>query len=135
MEGISSYVNKHVSLIWILELCSVLGLTLATEYGVVIDAGSSGSRVRLYQWSKRTSPDRLPVFNEFFSKKVEPGISDFKGDKLDGLEDYLKLLVEAATGEIPGDHIKDTSLFLMATAGRALTNRALTCPLIACGLT
>ena len=33
----------------------------AAEYGVVIDAGSSGNRVYVYTWSQRSHPDELPT--------------------------------------------------------------------------
>jgi apyrase len=89
-----------------------------TSYGVIIDAGSSGSRVRLYRWTPRLSHDKLPKFNEFFNKKKEPGISEFKKDNLMGLGPYLTELVDAAKERIPETAHGHTSIFLMATAGR-----------------
>ena len=41
------------------------------EYGVVIDAGSSGSRVRVYSWTPRANVDEVPDdLSEIFNFKV-----------------------------------------------------------------
>ena len=34
------------------------------EYGVVVDAGSSGSRARVYSWPKQTEPNLVPDIEE-----------------------------------------------------------------------
>ena len=34
------------------------------EYGVVVDAGSSGSRARVYSWPTRTDPKIVPNITE-----------------------------------------------------------------------
>ena len=34
------------------------------EYGVVVDAGSSGSRARVYEWPKRTDQNTVPNITE-----------------------------------------------------------------------
>ena len=86
-------------------------------YGVVIDAGSSGSRVRIYSWPPRTDRLSLPKFEEIHSRKVAPGISDF-GNDIDGLKDYIAPLLEEAKKTVPVDKRPGTSLYLMATAGQ-----------------
>lgn len=102
------------------------------DYGVMIDAGSSGTRTFVYSWqhreldakSKQLGPLSRPVTQEGWSKKLPIPISDF-GDKPEKVSELLaqtvsfakdKLLeigiTEAALAEVP--------IFLGATAGARL---------------
>ncbi len=89
------------------------------QYGVVIDAGSSGSRVRVYGYI-RQQMDKLPSFGEAFSYRVKPGISSFNSDKtpLSGLDNYFNTLLDKAKDFVPEVQIYDTPIYVMATAGR-----------------
>ncbi|GAA6034814.1 hypothetical protein JCM8097_009312 [Rhodosporidiobolus ruineniae] len=106
------------------------------EYGVVIDAGSSGSRIQIYSWvqpeiarqqrkQKGLSIDVLSKVEkgveegEGWHLKAEPGISTF-GDNPQGVADYLRPLIEHAASVIPADQLPHTPIYLLATAGMRL---------------
>lgn len=56
-----------------------------TTFGILIDAGSTGSRVHIYQWVKRDfrtlpPPLTLPLTSERWTERIRPGLSDFNDD-------------------------------------------------------
>ncbi|RPD66533.1 hypothetical protein L226DRAFT_500997 [Lentinus tigrinus ALCF2SS1-7] len=104
------------------------------RFGIVIDAGSSGSRLQIYSWKdartvrQEQGPDALRSLphvgkgtenGEEWSIKVEPGLSTF-GDDPDGIGPYLVPLLEHARTHIPPSLQPETPLFLLATAGMRL---------------
>ncbi|KAF8251632.1 hypothetical protein K440DRAFT_579151 [Wilcoxina mikolae CBS 423.85] len=101
------------------------------RYGVVLDAGSSGTRLHIYRWDdpiharKHASPEKLRSIPNIktkkkWTKKVKPGVSTFH-DKPDAVgHDHLAPLFEHALKEIPKSEIPNTPLFLLATAGMRL---------------
>ncbi|KAK3053694.1 Golgi apyrase [Extremus antarcticus] len=105
------------------------------KYGVVLDAGSSGSRVYIYRYKtaeyvkeKEDTKElgRLPKIKtkKSWNFKVKPGISTF-GDKPELVgEEHLKELVAFAEEQVPKDEIENTPIFLLATAGMRLLPKA-----------
>ncbi|GAA5911542.1 hypothetical protein JCM6882_000533 [Rhodosporidiobolus microsporus] len=106
------------------------------QYGVVIDAGSSGSRIQVYSWiapeiarqqrkAKGLSTDVLSKVEkgveegEGWHLKVEPGISTL-GDNPQAVAEYLRPLIEHAASVIPADQLPSTPIYLLATAGMRL---------------
>ncbi|TKA25229.1 hypothetical protein B0A50_05927 [Salinomyces thailandicus] len=105
------------------------------RYGAVIDAGSSGSRVYVYEWLKAEEVkdkakekgsdkklDRLPNVKtkKDWRKKKHPGISTF-GEKPEEVgPEHLKELVDFALEIVPKDEVAQTPIFLLATAGMRL---------------
>ncbi|KIK58158.1 hypothetical protein GYMLUDRAFT_246199 [Collybiopsis luxurians FD-317 M1] len=104
------------------------------HFGIVIDAGSSGSRLQIYSWKNPSlaSTDWSTVFShtlpkvekgtrdgQEWSTKVEPGISTFAENPED-IGSYLRPLLGLARDKIPPSLHKDTPLFLLATAGMRL---------------
>ncbi|KAI8454480.1 ectonucleoside triphosphate diphosphohydrolase 1 [Phakopsora pachyrhizi] len=105
-------------------------------YGIVIDAGSSGSRIQIYSWRssqvesmiRKEAGDPLNVLPRIekgvprgsdWQMKVEPGISSFATHP-DDVGDYLKPLLDHASKVIPPDQIPLTPIYLLATAGMRL---------------
>ena len=90
------------------------------DFGIVIDAGSSGSRVRIYGWMY-TRPGDIPQFREAFNHKVRPGISAFNTPEKDlsELDDYMDNLLQEAKDYIPYSQRERTPIFVMATAGKS----------------
>jgi apyrase len=84
-------------------------------YLLIIDAGSSGSRLYVYK-IKPYMYDDIPEIVQINTKKVEPGISETGTDKLD-------VLIEVANQEVPEEIRKKTKLYVLATAGMRLLNK------------
>ncbi|KAG6914172.1 hypothetical protein DXG01_001958 [Tephrocybe rancida] len=104
------------------------------HFGVVIDAGSSGSRLQIYSWTDPKSISAakgseleftLPKVEKGTEKgedwvtKVEPGISSF-GNKPEDVGKHLQPLLSHARKHIPPSLEKETPIFLLATAGMRL---------------
>ncbi|RUS90479.1 hypothetical protein EGW08_001747 [Elysia chlorotica] len=94
------------------------------HYGIVIDCGSSGSRVYVYYWPQHTGnpKDLLNVQQlndekgEAVVKKVSPGLSSFENNP-EAASDHIKELLLFAAQYVPADKHAETSLYVMATAG------------------
>lgn len=106
----------------------------ARRFGVVIDAGSSGSRLQIYSWKdpgvvlaeqddivRNTLPkvEKGVKAGEDWITKVEPGLSSF-ADNPEGVASYLEPLIQHAQSRIPPSLESETPLFLLATAGMRL---------------
>lgn len=101
------------------------------RYGVVLDAGSSGTRVHVYRWldnavARKLSSDKdvksLPEIKtkQEWTKKIQPGVSSFADrPELIG-PDHLAELLKHAREIVPDDAVRDTPVFLLATAGMRL---------------
>lgn len=97
-----------------------------SQYGVILDAGSSGTRIYIYKWKhpiaavKNASPAelrKLPKVKLKKSKKIHTGIATFADDVASVGRDHLQPLIDTALDEVPSDKIKATPIYLMATAG------------------
>ena len=91
-------------------------------FGLVIDAGSTGSRLHVYRWPERAfdhvpPPATIPIeVNDFEPKKVEPGIDTEEGRK------HLHWLLQNVTNDFKNTGISENRmrkfpLYLKATAG------------------
>lgn len=94
---------------------------------MILDAGSSGTRVHVYRWLNHARArldatphdlQRLPDVHQKkkYTKKIKPGVSTF-GDNPSEAGPYLQELLDHALTIVPADQVKDTPIFLMATAG------------------
>lgn len=89
-------------------------------YGVVLDCGSSGTRVYIYKWIRPTgSKDTIEIDHQYWELKESPGISAFRYDK-QGLNKHLYTLIEYAQKSVPIIFHPETPIFLFATAGMRL---------------
>jgi guanosine-diphosphatase len=80
-------------------------------YSLVIDAGSTGSRVHVYRFSNCNS---LQLTNEVYAH-TKPGLGSFAvpSHAADSLEDLMKVAIQ----NVPTEYRKCTPLTLRATAG------------------
>jgi len=108
------------------------------KYIVIVDAGSSGSRLQVYSWrdlswsrkerlKQKHSLHVLPAIergvpsgsDKPWQIKLEPGLSSFAG-KLPELRTYLKGLLDHASTMVPPKALPHTPIYIHATAGMRL---------------
>lgn len=110
-------------------------LTGIARYGVILDAGSSGTRLHIYKWkdpSRRqldASKDDLASLPEIktkkdWTRKIRPGVSTFGDRPTEVGREYLQTLIDHAMENVPKEKHTDTPVFLMATAGMRLLKPA-----------
>lgn len=88
------------------------------KYGIIFDAGSSGSRIHVYSFYGGGTRGPFKLIKDDLLKK-KPGLSSFKSNpKAAGSS--LDPLLEHALGLIPDEKRATAPVFLMATAGLRL---------------
>ncbi|KAH3663939.1 hypothetical protein WICMUC_005878 [Wickerhamomyces mucosus] len=90
--------------------------TKTPEYVIMIDAGSTGSRIHIYEFDVCYSPPRLN--NEIF-EMLKPGLSSFDTDAI-GAAQSLNPLLTKALESIPDNKKSCTPVAVKATAGLRL---------------
>ncbi|XP_053574098.1 ectonucleoside triphosphate diphosphohydrolase 4 isoform X2 [Bombina bombina] len=99
------------------------------NYGVVVDCGSSGSRIFVYCWPRHNgNPHELLDIKQMRDQnrktvvmKIKPGISDLASTP-EKASDYISPLLNFAGSHIPREKHKETPLYILCTAGlRILT--------------
>ena len=94
--------------------------TTQRQYGVILDAGSSGTRIYVYKWkdpARSFGTHSLPELKLKESKKIHPGVSTFADNVSAVGPDHLQELIDVALDEVPADKVAETPVFLLATAG------------------
>ena len=94
------------------------------QYGVQMDAGSSGTRVYVYKWAERVFHTVPPTLTQIagdplYNHKQEPGISTF-AENPSGAGPSIQGLLDSAQAALKKEGIDDVSgvpVFLGATAG------------------
>jgi len=115
------------------------------NYGIVVDAGSSGSRVQIYSWRDTNylqtafyqhnltfsqldgiNEDGLPLIEKGIREgdnwqyKINRGISTFKDEPEEVGPKHIKLLMDPILDIIPEEKINSTPVYIYATAGMRL---------------
>lgn len=94
------------------------------KYGIVIDGGSTGTRIHVFGYEVE---GRKALFDfgdlGLASLRVNPGLSAFADNPEAAGESLMKLL-EFGKGRIPNEFWVDTEIRLMATAGLRLLELA-----------
>lgn len=95
------------------------------DYGVLIDAGSTGTRVWVYSWPRDQDGDTeeppgptVPPIECRYTHKVSKGLAEYAED-LQTLRDIVVTLIGKAKSQVPEKLHGTTSIFLMATAGQS----------------
>uniref|UniRef100_A0A4W5MWG2 nucleoside diphosphate phosphatase n=1 Tax=Hucho hucho TaxID=62062 RepID=A0A4W5MWG2_9TELE len=89
-----------------------------TFYGIMFDAGSTGTRIHIYTFLQK-DPVELPVLDNEMYHAVKPGLSAYK-DKPEEGGNTIRALLKVAKKTVPEDEWKQTPVVLKATAGLRL---------------
>lgn len=87
-------------------------------YGVMLDAGSTGSRIHVYKFLVDEKTNSLLLDSEVF-RHIEPGLSSYKDNPRTGA-DALRALMDVAAQTVPKSQQPITPVNLKATAGLRL---------------
>lgn len=100
-----------------------------TQYALMIDAGSTGSRMHVYTFSNclssgiaidsQAAKDALPTLRDELFYPVTPGLSSYKGNPKAAAESLTKLMEEAVRA-VPKSEHACTPVAVKATAGLRL---------------
>lgn len=122
------------------ELFADSGIQQDTVHGMVIDAGSSGSRLHLYEWDPRVLRDAkdvkaavsgrklsFPGTESRWTERLQPGISTFNSiddpdDLHKAIKEYLQPLIDFAKSILheKSDDFHNFRIYFRATAGMRL---------------
>ncbi|WVZ93025.1 LOW QUALITY PROTEIN: hypothetical protein U9M48_039048 [Paspalum notatum var. saurae] len=112
-------------------LCCCADLLGSSEYFVVLDCGSTGTRVYVYEWNiNHNDPNAFPIVLKPLGNapkkksgkltrlewRTKPGLSKLVHNE-SGLKKAIEPLLQTAERQIPRHAHKHTPLFLYATAG------------------
>lgn len=86
-----------------------------SKCGIILDAGSSSTKIRIYTW--QDTIETVPYFEEYFYSKVKPGVSSFH-ENIEEITTYLRSILEILQGQLPEEVWSTTPLYFMATAGK-----------------
>uniref|UniRef100_A0A8C7CYZ6 nucleoside diphosphate phosphatase n=1 Tax=Oncorhynchus kisutch TaxID=8019 RepID=A0A8C7CYZ6_ONCKI len=89
-----------------------------TFYGIMFDAGSTGTRIHIYKFIQK-DPVELPVLDNEMYHAVKPGLSAYK-DKPEEGGNTIRALLKVAKKTVPEHEWKQTPVVLKATAGLRL---------------
>lgn len=103
--------------VFLSSMCPV-NASASTLYGIMFDAGSTGTRIHVYTFVQKI-PGQLPVLEGEIFDSVKPGLSAFVDQPKQGAE-TVRGLLEVAKDSIPRSHWKRTPVVLKATAGLRL---------------
>lgn len=103
-------------------------LTDEYSYGIVVDSGSSGSRLQVYRWKTTVSEGSLSALNsppeilheKDWQLKISPGVSTYKDEPKAIWSRHFKELAEFAEKIVPISLHLETPVFVLATAGMRL---------------
>ncbi|UJR31782.1 hypothetical protein I4U23_019260 [Adineta vaga] len=106
----------------------VLWFTILTpfqDYALVVDAGSSHSKIFLYTWpaDKSDGLGTTSRVNQVYSYEAPGGpLSSVNGTTVNGVKQYFDLAMTNCLNQIPSTRKSRTLIFLGATAGLRLFN-------------
>ncbi|XP_060570856.1 ectonucleoside triphosphate diphosphohydrolase 1-like [Ruditapes philippinarum] len=91
------------------------------QYGVVLDAGSSHTKLFIYKWDGEKLHETAEAKQVHYCTVIDHGITSYVNTP-SNLSGPLSVCLEEAKQHIPYDNREDTPIFLGATAGMRMLN-------------
>lgn len=109
---------KRLSALFISIISLPLFAANNNHYTIFVDAGSSGSRLHVFQYESNTD---LPNIADVFSENIKPGLSSY-ADQPEEAAASLKKLLDDATTYLKSQHatLEEVPINVLATAGMRL---------------
>ncbi|XP_053235659.1 nucleoside diphosphate phosphatase ENTPD5 [Podarcis raffonei] len=122
LSSIYCLVSHHGPELWFQDLfpskvCPA-NTSMDTLYGIMFDAGSTGTRIHIYTFVQRSPEKPAELEGEIF-ESVKPGLSAYADQPGKGAETVRQLL-DMAKEAVPPSHWNKTPVVLKATAGLRL---------------
>ena len=113
----------------ILSTAAVVSVTDSMRWGVVLDCGSSGTRVHIYNWDHDVGLESLAEFTPTKKEDQDLLIDNIKGissfaDVPAGVAPYITSLLDQAARWVPSAKQSTTRVHAYATAGMRLLTEA-----------
>lgn len=90
----------------------------AVRYGVMLDAGSSSTKIKVYTYTPGALPSFIPTLKLVDSMSENTSLNNYVND-LDNLTEYLNNALRKAAQRVPRHEHAKTPVYLMATAGQS----------------
>ncbi|XP_008802602.2 probable apyrase 6 isoform X1 [Phoenix dactylifera] len=117
--GIRFFLAAAAAAAVLLGLFHVSRISGSSKFGIIIDGGSTGTRIHVFRYSNRRGAMPVLDFGVMASMKVSPGLSAYSGNP-EGARRSLVELLEFGKGRVPRNQWGETEIRLMATAGLRL---------------
>jgi len=112
-----------VALVALSALADVTGFestrAAKTRYAVVIDAGSTGTRVHVFTFSRSAFASGGEALRDETFRSIEPGLKSYGGDA-EAAATSIEALIDVAKGVVPESARRETPFSVRATAGLRL---------------
>ena len=92
-----------------------------SQYAVLIDAGSSGSRAHVFEYLTSLPKPPIPIINDIYNKNTSPGLSSFANNP-SAAGASLKPILDEAARYLSSKHVdlSQVKVSVLATAGMRL---------------
>ncbi|XP_009616750.1 putative apyrase 6 [Nicotiana tabacum] len=106
---------------YVFVFSSKLRFSVKKKYGIVIDGGSTGTRIHVFEYEVRDGVGPVFDFGEkgLVSMRVNPGLSAY-AEEPEMASESVAELVEFGKKSVPKEYWSETEIRLMATAGMRL---------------
>ncbi|XP_072978382.1 probable apyrase 6 [Typha angustifolia] len=111
-----SLTSASVAVVFIVYLIVSTKTSHSTRFGIVIDAGSSGTRIHVFGYNNERGDFPLLDLDRTAVMRVSPGLSSYV-EEPERAGDSLVELLEFAKGKVEKDLRRETEVRLMGTAG------------------